>query len=85
MPRSVILPPLRLRQGHLEVGSYKLSPALPLIQNPLVAHATELSYVYGLPPSDPKAQSLSQQMMDYWISFATSLDPNDGLGSQRKL
>jgi len=23
-------------------------------------------------------------MMDYWISFATSLDPNDGLGSQRK-
>lgn len=23
-------------------------------------------------------------MVDYWVSFATSLDPNDGLGSARK-
>jgi hypothetical protein len=22
-------------------------------------------------------------MIDYWVSFATSLDPNDGKGSQR--
>ncbi|KAJ6593808.1 hypothetical protein B0H19DRAFT_918525, partial [Mycena capillaripes] len=26
---------------------------------------------------------LGTQMMDYWISFATSLNPNDGLGSAR--
>ncbi|THU76526.1 hypothetical protein K435DRAFT_899329 [Dendrothele bispora CBS 962.96] len=24
-------------------------------------------------------------MIDYWVSFATSLDPNDGLGSPRDL
>ena len=23
-------------------------------------------------------------MIDYWVSFATSLDPNDGLGLPRK-
>jgi hypothetical protein len=26
---------------------------------------------------------LGTQMIDYWLSFATSLDPNDGLGSSR--
>ncbi len=27
--------------------------------------------------------TLSERMLDYWISFATSLDPNDGLGHAR--
>ncbi|KAF7350372.1 Carboxylic ester hydrolase [Mycena venus] len=29
------------------------------------------------------AIALATQMIDYWVSFATSLDPNDGLGSNR--
>ena len=26
---------------------------------------------------------LSEQVIDYWLSFVTSLDPNDGLGVDR--
>ncbi|KAJ7050195.1 extracellular triacylglycerol lipase precursor, partial [Mycena amicta] len=49
-----------------------------------VTHAVELTYVYGL-PSDQSASSiaLSSIMVDYWVSFATSLTPNDGLGNPR--
>jgi acetylcholinesterase len=32
---------------------------------------------------DSAEARLSVAMMDYWISFASSLDPNDGRGSQR--
>lgn len=55
----------------------------------LVSHASEVSYVYGWPSGliapDPAPgwKTLSPIMMDYWISFATSLDPNDGKGSTR--
>ncbi|THV00778.1 esterase 1 [Dendrothele bispora CBS 962.96] len=49
-------------------------------------HSSELGYVYGTTinqtPSDLK---LSLNMIDYWVSFATSLDPNDGLGSPRPI
>ncbi|KAK0499003.1 hypothetical protein EDD18DRAFT_1154869 [Armillaria luteobubalina] len=31
------------------------------------------------------AHSLSVIMMNYWMSFATSLDPNNGLSSERPL
>ncbi|KAK7040320.1 hypothetical protein VNI00_009788 [Paramarasmius palmivorus] len=54
-----------------------------------VAHGSELSYVFGfsfLPPEfvpSPAATRASEQIIDYWVSFATSLDPNDGLGSER--
>ncbi|KAH8799487.1 esterase 1 [Flagelloscypha sp. PMI_526] len=54
-----------------------------------VTHATDLPYVFGngstqFPgPSTPNAQTLSEQMMDYWISFIVSLDPNDGKGANR--
>ena len=50
-----------------------------------VAHATEVYFVYGAPPdtNSTSATTLSAVMMDYWISFATSLDPNDGRGIQR--
>ncbi|EAU89173.2 lipase I [Coprinopsis cinerea okayama7 len=49
-----------------------------------VLHAAEIPFVYG-PPPDPlaAAQSLSVAMVDYWISFTDSLDPNDGKGVQR--
>ncbi|KAJ6583766.1 esterase 1 [Mycena sp. CBHHK59/15] len=51
-----------------------------------VYHGLELYYIYGVLPelNSPAASvTLGTQMMDYWISFATSLDPNDGLGSER--
>ncbi|KAJ3723866.1 esterase 1 [Lentinula raphanica] len=49
-----------------------------------VPHGTEIPFVYGSPP-DPTASDtvLSTAMIDYWVSFATSLDPNDGKGSSR--
>jgi len=51
----------------------------------LVSHGSEVTYVYGA-PSDQSASSLhlSSIMIDYWVSFATSLDPNDGRGNPRK-
>ncbi|KAJ7053417.1 extracellular triacylglycerol lipase precursor [Mycena amicta] len=47
-----------------------------------VTHGSELTYLYG-PPSDQSASSLalSSILVDYWVSFATSLTPNDGLGT----
>ncbi|OBZ70762.1 Lipase 2 [Grifola frondosa] len=50
-----------------------------------VTHATELFYVYGAPTvfGPAPANVLSLAMMDYWISFAVNLDPNDGYGSPR--
>ena len=52
-----------------------------------VSHGTELVWVFGggyfVNPS-PATLYFSGQMVDYWISFATSLDPNDGRGNDRK-
>ncbi|KAG6864762.1 hypothetical protein C0991_007288, partial [Blastosporella zonata] len=46
-----------------------------------VSHGSEVSYVYGA-PTTPTVSSLtlSSIMIEYWVSFATSLDPNDGKG-----
>ncbi|KAJ7858463.1 extracellular triacylglycerol lipase precursor [Mycena leptocephala] len=58
-------------------------PTLPL---PLVvlSHGSEIAYVYGA-PADTSASAvlISRIMTDYWVSFATSLTPNDGLGIPR--
>ncbi|KAJ3751248.1 esterase 1 [Lentinula detonsa] len=49
-----------------------------------VFHSSELAFVYGAPPNaTASAIGLSTAMIDYWVSFATSLDPNDGKGSSR--
>ncbi|KAJ2916213.1 hypothetical protein MD484_g4189, partial [Candolleomyces efflorescens] len=47
-----------------------------------VQHAAEIPYVYGqVPPAFSAASmNLSAVMMDYWISFAVSLNPNDKKG-----
>ncbi|RDX46049.1 extracellular triacylglycerol lipase precursor [Lentinus brumalis] len=48
-----------------------------------VAHASEIAYVYGqtaLTSPIPAVRLLSEAMVDYWISFAVSLTPNDGKG-----
>ncbi|KAJ7215194.1 triacylglycerol lipase [Mycena rebaudengoi] len=53
-----------------------------------VAHLSELPYIYGDLPAaldTPGPQQLSKIMQDYWISFATSLDPNDGKGTDRPI
>ncbi|KAJ7111474.1 extracellular triacylglycerol lipase precursor [Mycena epipterygia] len=51
-----------------------------------VSHGTEIPFVYGA-PSDTSASALliSRVMVDYWVSFATSLTPNDGLGVPRNI
>ncbi|KAF8961457.1 extracellular triacylglycerol lipase precursor [Flammula alnicola] len=51
-----------------------------------VSHGSEVFFVYGAPPdTSASALHLSSVMIDYWVSFATSLDPNDGLGNPRPL
>ena len=51
-----------------------------------VPHSSEVPYVYGAVVNGSVAsKSLSSNMIDYWVSFATSLDPNDGHGSKRNL
>ncbi|KAL0569342.1 hypothetical protein V5O48_012624 [Marasmius crinis-equi] len=54
------------------------------------AHSAEIFYVFGtledeLGPGKvaKTALDLSQTMMDYWISFAVTGDPNDGRGASR--
>ncbi|KAF9048014.1 hypothetical protein BDZ89DRAFT_941519, partial [Hymenopellis radicata] len=45
-------------------------------------------FVYGLAPllnETASSIALSRAVIDYWVSFATSLDPNDGLGVARPL
>lgn len=49
-----------------------------------IAHASEKPYVYGNYVNfTTDSQVLSEHIMDYWISFATSLNPNDGKGAER--
>ena len=51
-----------------------------------VAHGAQVAYVYGrVPPTaDAASRDLSVVMMDYWISFVVSLDPNDRKGAERE-
>ncbi|KAJ7450809.1 extracellular triacylglycerol lipase precursor [Mycena latifolia] len=49
-----------------------------------VYHSSEVAFVLGAPPdTSASAILLSRTMTDYWVSFATSLTPNDGLGIPR--
>ncbi|KAF7341174.1 Carboxylic ester hydrolase [Mycena venus] len=60
----------------------------PAYEGGVIPHALDLYYLFGWLPSvngTAAAEGLSVQMMDYWISFATSLDPNDGRGATRPL
>ncbi|KAL1723644.1 Alpha/Beta hydrolase protein [Schizophyllum commune] len=46
-----------------------------------VPHGSNYAFQFGTEePADP---TLATAIMDYWLSFATSLDPNDGLGTER--
>ncbi|KAF5346244.1 hypothetical protein D9758_014377 [Tetrapyrgos nigripes] len=55
-----------------------------------VSCSSEIYYVFGTLSEHPEvrevtstAAKLSDMMMDYWISFANTLDPNDAAGSDR--
>ncbi|KAH6896262.1 triacylglycerol lipase 3 [Coprinopsis sp. MPI-PUGE-AT-0042] len=64
---------------------YLFSQHNPLEEPALgVPHGAEIPYVFGNTP-DPSAsgQELKAMMMDYWISFTVSSDPNDGKGVKR--
>ncbi|RDX48969.1 extracellular triacylglycerol lipase precursor [Lentinus brumalis] len=53
-----------------------------------VSHAIEIPYVYGqtaLTSPNPAVRLLSEAMVDYWISFAVSLTPNDGKGLNKTI
>ena len=51
----------------------------------LVNHGAEIAYVYGdVPNPDPAEQQFAKTVMDYWISFTVSLDPNDNKGQSRE-
>ncbi len=74
----------RLESHYLEV-SFKFS-SHDLQLKSQVAHANDVYFVYGLVSQLNQTASsiaLSSAMIDYWVSFATSLDPNDGLGVPR--
>ena len=52
-----------------------------------VSHSSEIPYVYGetaLTSNDPEVRIVSSAMLDYWLSFAVSLTPNDGKGVPSK-
>ncbi|KAJ7367208.1 extracellular triacylglycerol lipase precursor [Mycena albidolilacea] len=50
-----------------------------------VSHPVTKNYVYGTVLNDgiPFDAAVSIAMMEYWLSFASSLDPNDGKGAAR--
>ena len=52
-----------------------------------VFHSVELPYLFGglAKSGPPKVAWLSRVMLDYWISFAVSLTPNDGKGTSSEL
>jgi acetylcholinesterase len=54
-----------------------------------VTHASDLPYLFGNNATSfpklgtPSAETLSEQMMDYWISFTATGQPNGDSGSLR--
>lgn len=69
-------------------------PIRQIIKNALqVCHGAELPYVFGFDGKSPfpmhgatdEMTLVSKLMMDYWISFASSLNPNDGMGEERAI
>jgi hypothetical protein len=66
---------------------FALSSRLHYLLTHPVTHSTDLAFLYGLlyGSISPEVDTFIIQMIDYWVSFATSLNPNDGLGSQREI
>ncbi|KAL0945837.1 hypothetical protein HGRIS_012120 [Hohenbuehelia grisea] len=66
---------------HLTEQSFKILPELG------VSHVLDVFYLYGDVPGFGVGGAippvLASQIVDYWISFAVSLDPSDGKGTSR--
>ncbi|KAL0063006.1 hypothetical protein AAF712_010137 [Marasmius tenuissimus] len=89
VPREFRLPEGSYARGSLGGASSEHSCSFPTRSPSLIVpHTSEILHVFGnldvenstMPRS---AKDLSTQMMDYWISFAVNLDPNDDSGSNR--
>jgi carboxylesterase type B len=52
-----------------------------------VTHDAELPYIFGnlSTSGPPRVADFSRVVLDYWISFADSLTPNDGKGTNSVL
>ena len=52
-----------------------------------VFHTAEFPYLFGNVSTSglPKVAKFARDLMDYWISFAVSLTPNDGKGTSSTL
>jgi len=72
-----------LSKAGVKVFGYHFTDPQPSSGALGVYHSSEIPYVYGAPPAVPSSIKLSSIMIDYWVSFATSLDPNDGRGNPR--
>lgn len=70
-------------QAYLGGKNQFISNLRPSNQTQPVPHTAEIPYVFNGIGGTSAAGNLSTHMVDYWVSFATSLDPNDGLGSDR--
>jgi carboxylesterase type B len=73
--------------GSLGGATFALSSrTYRLLMHP-VTHGTDLAFLYGhlYGAVSPALDTFITQMIDYWVSFATSLTPNDGRGSQREI
>ncbi|KAK0219624.1 extracellular triacylglycerol lipase precursor [Armillaria nabsnona] len=74
-------------ESGVKAFGYRFTQPSPTIPAALgVSHGSEIVFVYGDPETrnqSASANALSIAMIDYWVSFATSLDPNDGRGSPR--
>ncbi|KAL1744407.1 Alpha/Beta hydrolase protein [Schizophyllum fasciatum] len=74
-----------------EHANYQAGEAPPLFGGELtplqfspVVHGADNWYQFGTENiRSPADTVLATVIMDYWLSFATSLNPNDGLGSER--
>ncbi|OBZ71124.1 Lipase 2 [Grifola frondosa] len=81
----------KMSKAGVKSFSYLFTDPQALDQDPTsvpggVPHESEVTYAFGGPAfagTPSPADSLSWSMMDYWISFAVNLDPNDGRGTQR--
>ena len=73
---------------HAPNYAYLFTDPQPAVDPALgVYHSSEVLYLFTNLSTivTPKVANLSRNMLDYWISFAVSLTPNDGKGSSSAL
>ena len=82
--RPIILSSVNVSLGIRHRLEVRIEPMLArniLTRLIAVPHASNYAFQFGT--EEPEDPALATAIMDYWLSFATSLIPNDGLGSER--